>query len=30
VLPLDVWMVGLIVFLTIVSFIYVLGLEELP
>jgi hypothetical protein len=29
-MPLDIWMVGLAVFLTIVSLIYVIGLEELP
>jgi hypothetical protein len=29
-MPLDTWMVGLILLLTIVSFFYVRGLEELP
>ena len=29
-MPLDVWMLALIVLLTIVSVIYVRGLEELP
>jgi hypothetical protein len=29
-MPLDLWMVALIVVLTIVSLIYVRGLEELP
>jgi hypothetical protein len=29
-MPLDVWMLGLAVVLTIVSLLYVKGLEELP
>lgn len=29
-MPLDVWMLGLALLLTIVSLIYVRGLEELP
>ena len=29
-MPLDFWMVGLLIVLTIVSLIYVRGLEELP
>jgi hypothetical protein len=29
-MPLDVWMLGLALLLTIVSFIYVKGLEKLP
>jgi hypothetical protein len=29
-MPLDVWMVGLSLLLTIVSLLYVRGLEELP
>jgi hypothetical protein len=29
-MPLDAWMVGLALFLTIISLIYVIGLEELP
>jgi hypothetical protein len=28
--PLDFWMVGLIVLLTVIALIYVRGLEELP
>jgi len=29
-MPLDVWMLGLALVLTIVSLLYVRGLEELP
>lgn len=29
-MPLDFWMVGLLIVLTVVSLIYVRGLEELP
>ena len=29
-MPLDAWMLGLALFLTIVSILYVRGLEELP
>jgi hypothetical protein len=29
-MPLDVWMLGLVLVLTIVSLLYVKGLEELP
>jgi hypothetical protein len=29
-MPLDVWMLGLALVLTIVSLLYVKGLEELP
>lgn len=29
-MPLDVWMLGLALVLTVVSFIYVKGLEKLP
>jgi hypothetical protein len=29
-MPLDVWMLGLVLVLTIVSLIYVRGLEDLP
>jgi hypothetical protein len=29
-MPLDVWMLGLALLLTIVSLAYVVGLEELP
>jgi len=29
-MPLDVWMIGLLVVLTIVSFAYVFGLKKLP
>ncbi len=29
-MPLDFWMIGLVVFLTVISLIYVVGLEELP
>lgn len=29
-MPLDVWMLGLALFLTIVSLLYVRGLEDLP
>lgn len=29
-MPLDVWMLGLALLLTIVSLLYVRGLEELP
>jgi hypothetical protein len=29
-MPLDFWMVGLIVLLTVIALIYVRGLEELP
>jgi hypothetical protein len=29
-MPLDVWMLGLALVLTIVSLVYVKGLEELP
>jgi hypothetical protein len=29
-MPLDVWMLGLVLVLTIVSLLYVRGLEELP
>jgi hypothetical protein len=29
-MPLDVWMLGLAVLLTIVSLLYVRGLEDLP
>jgi hypothetical protein len=29
-MPLDVWMLGLALLLTIVSLIYVRGLEDLP
>ena len=29
-MPLDVWMLGLALLLTIVSVLYVRGLEELP
>jgi len=29
-MPLDIWMVGLLVLLTIGSFVYVFGLKKLP
>jgi hypothetical protein len=29
-MPLDVWMLGLVLVLTIVSLLYIRGLEELP
>jgi hypothetical protein len=29
-MPLDFWMVGLVLFLTAVCFLYIRGLEELP
>lgn len=29
-MPLDVWMLGLALVLTVVSLLYVAGLEELP
>lgn len=29
-MPLDVWMLGLALLLTVVSFVYVKGLEKLP
>jgi hypothetical protein len=29
-MPLDFWMVGLVIVLTIIALIYVRGLEELP
>lgn len=29
-MPLDFWMVGLLIVLTVISLIYVRGLEELP
>jgi hypothetical protein len=28
--PLDVWMLGLVLLLTVVSLVYIRGLEELP
>jgi len=29
-MPLDLWMVGLALFLTVACFLYIRGLEELP
>lgn len=29
-MPLDMWMLGLALLLTVVSFVYVKGLEKLP
>jgi hypothetical protein len=29
-MPLDLWMVGLVIVLTIIALIYVRGLEKLP
>jgi hypothetical protein len=29
-MPLDLWMLGLVLLLTVVSFLYVKGLERLP
>ena len=29
-MPLDIWMIGLLVLLTIGSFVYVFGLKRLP
>jgi hypothetical protein len=29
-MPLDFWMVGLVLFLTVLSLVYLRGLEELP
>jgi hypothetical protein len=29
-MPLDLWMLGLVLLLTVVSFFYVKGLERLP
>jgi hypothetical protein len=29
-MPLDFWMVGLVLFLTVLSLLYLRGLEELP
>ncbi len=29
-MPLDFWMVGLVLFLTVLCLLYVRGLEELP